>query len=292
MHQPRSSLLRRTLLIALVCALGMVTAPAAAKAPKTAERGTVLVYPGSFDIFHATHLAELSSALTQVRRAEGGRVHGFVLPNHDRPKHLPDGRTRYIFDARQRTRLAQAGTRGVKDVSVLPPFAKGTETVEQLLTLVKRHGGTRRVAVLVGEDAFRGMRQWKGFEQLLPKLDIYVSVDPARLAQLEAPGAILGQAARRYRADGQQGFKDPKTGQQIRYLGIDVPKLHSHAILGKLAAGLSPTRELPLKERRELQKPLYQGVLRHLRQHGVVQPFALRKERRRLRPTMASRKRR
>jgi nicotinic acid mononucleotide adenylyltransferase len=289
----RSQLLRRIVLTALLCALSTVAAPAAAKG-RRGEQRTVLVYPGSFDIFHATHLAELKSALKQVRRAEGD-VKGVVLPNHDRPKHLPEGRTRYIFDARQRTGLARAATRSVDGVSVQRPFAQGTETVEQLLSIVGKQvakSGKRRVAVLLGEDAFRGMREWKGFRRLLPKLDIYVSVAPKRLTKLGAPETILGKAAQRYRVDGSQRYTDPKTGQRIQYLGIEVPRIRSHALLGKLAAGLKAGRELPLAERRELRKPLYSGVLRHLRRNGVVQRAALKKERPRLRGSLIKRKRR
>jgi nicotinic acid mononucleotide adenylyltransferase len=230
-------------------------------------RPALIIYPGSFDPPHLTHVAELRGALAELRRQRADEVVALVLPNHDRPIHVPD--RRYVFDKGQRRRLLELAFEGQPGVTVREAFADGTSTVRQLHAIVEQHRRTHDVYLLVGSDAYRSIPSWRGHGRLLGELSILVSTAPEAVAALPPPDRIFDELRGRSRATRSpagRSFVIPG-GQRITYLPIQVPAIHSRPIVVRLLAGKPPPpRTLPPRVRRELRRPEYWAAVAGMKQ--------------------------
>ncbi len=212
-------------------ALSLVVALAGLAGLAQAEPAVVL-YPGSFDPFHLAHRQELRVVHERLllRHPEGVTL--VVLPNHDRPKHIPKG---YSFAARLRVRLARAANAELPFVRVHEPFADGVETERQLLTVAAEHPG-KKTYLLLGKDAYAGLREWVGAARVLDAFHLIVSTAPAHLDALAAPGTMLGGIGRGYRKAGARTWVD-EDAHVIEAMPVRVSEIRSHPILLRLLLG-------------------------------------------------------
>jgi nicotinic acid mononucleotide adenylyltransferase len=223
---------------ALLIALLVFASRAAAAKP------ALVVYPGSFDPAHVSHVAELEQTLAKIRAEHPEGVTAIVLPNHDQPLHLPGG-AKYVFNSKQRETIARLAFQGVQGAEVHPAFADGTPTVDQIEQVAAPYAADHDLYLLVGEDAYRGMPRWKDVTRLENKFDLLVSVAPDRLDAMESPRTVLGEDGRAYRSRGKGTFRSTASGHQVRYLGVAVPDVRSRPILIDLMAGKAPDDRLP-----------------------------------------------
>ena len=202
-------------------------------------RPALLVYPGSFDPVHRGHVSELKQVLSRLRAEQPDGAQALILPNHDRPRHLPG----YVFSAGQREALLRSAFSPVAHTQVAPAFDPKLDTYQQLEALAKTYGKTHELYLLLGEDAFRSMRSWRGHERVLARMNLLVSVDRARIKRAAPASAVLGHAGAGYkRRRGPRGggpeHVDPGSGRTIRYLPTRVPAVRSREVAMHLMAGL------------------------------------------------------
>ena len=196
-------------------------------------RPALVVYPGSFDPIHNTHRAELGAVLDRLKAEHPDGVRALVLPQHDRPNHVPGNR--YVFTALQRHYLARQAFADRSEVTVRRAFPDGMETADQLQRVAAAYGDSHDLYLLLGADAYQGLRHWVRYHMVLSRFDLLVSVQPAALEKLPPPEGVLGTSGRAFRAAGDHDYAGG--GRRIRYLPVDVPPVRSRAIVVNLMAG-------------------------------------------------------
>jgi len=167
------------------------------------------LFGGSFDPPHRGHLA----AAEAVRdRFALDRV--LLAPAAIQPL-KPDGATACFADRLRMVKLLCEGTPGIEASSIDGPQAGATPnyTIDTLRRLRSEFPGAE-IFVVVGADAFLGIRQWKDPEALLNEARwIVVSRPGFDLHQLETLELTAGQRAR---IETLSDFANPVSATEIR----------------------------------------------------------------------------
>ncbi len=216
----------------------------------------LVIYPGSFDPFHLAHRQELEKvhAILAKRHPEGVQL--VVLPNHNRPKHILKG---YAFDSELRTELARVANLGLPFVSVHQPFSDGLETEEQLLAVKAEHPGMTSY-LLLGDDAYAGLKKWVGARRVLDSFHLVVSTSPEHLPELDSPAELLGRLGHGYHEQSSTSWVDEKA-HSIEALKVRVSPIRSHPILLRLLLGQSVVREVGPRVSQLLRSDRYRRAL-------------------------------
>ena len=218
----------------------------------------LVIYPGSFDPVHHGHVSELRQVLARLRLERPEGAVALVLPNDDRPRHLPG----YTFDADQRAALLHRAFAPLPGARVKPAFRPGLDTFQQLGQLARTYGKRYELHLLLGEDAFRTLRSWRGHERVLSQMNLLVSVDRARMGRAPPLQQQLGAAGAAYRPRGKAEYVDPRSGRSIRYLPTRVPAIRSRGVLMHLMAGLPVDAMVPAPVARTLGRGSFRRAVR------------------------------
>jgi nicotinate-nucleotide adenylyltransferase len=168
------------------------------------------LFGGSFDPPHRGHLAV---ACAVRDRFALDRV--LLTPTAVQPL-KPEGAQASFADRMRMVELLCEGVDGVEVSGVDGPREDGRPnyTIETLRRLRAELGGDAEMFVVVGADAFLGIRQWKSPEELLEEAQwIVVSRPGFDLRALEALGMT---AAQRARVETLADFADPVSATEVR----------------------------------------------------------------------------
>lgn len=154
-----------------------------------AEGALLLCYGGTFDPFHAGHLAIARAARDEL----GVPVH--LLPAADPPHRPAPG-----ADAAQRARmlaLAIEGEAGLQlDLRELRRAAQSDRpsyTVDTLRELRAECGPRRPIAWLLGADSFAALPQWHQWESLLDLAHLVIADRPGSPLEAGLPPALAAR---------------------------------------------------------------------------------------------------
>jgi nicotinate-nucleotide adenylyltransferase len=207
---------------------------------------------GTFDPVHLAHLALAHAALdrlgiAQVRWIPAGQ------PPHRAPPHAT------AEDRLAMVRLAIAAEpRFVLDASEVHSSGP-SYTVHTLERLRRHYGPAKPLVLLMGADAFRGLRSWHRWEEILGLAHIAVATRPGfPLSALDAPLADLFGRCRLASAD----FSLAPAG------GIFAFELVAGTVSATEARTLIATGAPDAKLRALLPAP----VLDYIRQHHLYRP--------------------
>ena len=193
----------------------------------------LLLYPGSFDPPHTGHVVELDQSLAHLKARFPDGARAIVLPNHDRPQHVPG--PYYVFDKGQRYRLAVASFAEIPGATVATPPGDEVSSLDQLLTAAAPYRATHEIYLLVGADAFQGLAKWPGAKDVLGQFHVLVSGGKQELRALGRPTRSLGALASAYVAPRRGGIHaDPTTGREIEYVTTNVPAVRSYPVFLEL----------------------------------------------------------
>lgn len=205
----------------------------AAIAATAHAKPALLLYPGSFDPPHTGHVVELDQSLAHLRARFPDGAQAIVLPNHDRPAHVPG--PYYVFDKGQRYRLAVASFDEVAGARVATPPGDEVSSLDQLLRAAAPYRATHEIYLLVGADAFKGLSKWPNADEVLSKFHVLVSGNRQELAALGRPARALGKLAAGYVAPRRgRVHAEPTTGREIEYVETDVPAVRSYPVFLEL----------------------------------------------------------
>ena len=156
------------------------------KVPETGGPGATLgILGGTFDPVHLAHLALARAALDRLGLAQVRWIPAGQPPHRAAPRATSAERLAMV-------RLAISDEpRFALDASEVESRA-ASYTVHTLERLRRELGPLRPLVLLMGADAFRGLRSWHRWEELLGLAHIAVATRPGYpLAALDAPLAGL-----------------------------------------------------------------------------------------------------
>jgi nicotinate-nucleotide adenylyltransferase len=220
---------------------------------KTSEPGNPLgILGGTFDPVHLAHLALARAALDRLGLAQVRWIPAGQPPHRAAPHASSAARLAMV-------RLAIAGEpRFVLDDSEAKSSAP-SYTVDTLERLRRHFGPGQSIVLLMGADAFRGLRTWHRWEEILGLAHIAVATRPDfPLAALDAPLADVFGRCRLASADFS---REPAGGiYPFQLVAGTVSATEARALI---AAGAPDGKLLEL-----LPAP----VLDYIRQHHLYRP--------------------
>lgn len=163
-----------------------------------APRGPLGILGGTFDPVHLAHLALARAALDRLGIAQVRWIPAGHPPHRVSPQATPEDRLAMV-------RLAIGGEpRFVLDASEVNSSAP-SYTVHTLERLRRHYGPAKPLVLLMGADAFRGLRTWHRWEAILGLAHIAVATRPGfPLTALDATLADLFGRCRLASADFSQ----------------------------------------------------------------------------------------
>lgn len=163
---------------------------------KTPEPGSPLgILGGTFDPVHLAHLALAHAALDRLGLAQVRWIPAGRPPHRASPQATPEDRLAMV-----RRAIAEEPRFELDDSEA--KSSAPSYTVQTLERLRRKLGPARPLVLLMGADAFRGLRSWHRWEDLLGLTHIAVATRPGfPLAALDAPLADLLGRCRLARPD-------------------------------------------------------------------------------------------
>jgi len=193
----------------------------------------VLLYGGTFDPVHEGHLAVARAARDEL----GAPVH--LLPAADPPHRPATG-----ADAAQRAHMLELAIAGEPGLSVDRrelARAGASYTVDTLREVRSQLGPTVPVAWITGDDSFRSLPDWHGWEQLLDLAHFVVALRPGHALD-NLPPVLAERTGSRW-VDRPEALRAAPAGGLFRLHFPPRPESAS-AIRRDLAHGRTP-RGLP-----------------------------------------------